>query len=89
MMFCFVRIKNLKNHKDTFDPELLEDVEIELRQAEETTKHLQQHLNRNDGCLRFGNFKQFERHNEKADFNFHHLDDSNISRQFIRNERAQ
>lgn len=33
----FHRIKNLKNHKDAFDPELLEDVEIELRQAEETT----------------------------------------------------
>lgn len=33
----FRRIKNLKNYKDTFDPELLEDVEIELRQAEETT----------------------------------------------------
>lgn len=33
----FRRIKNLKNFKDTFDPELLEDVEIELRQAEETT----------------------------------------------------
>jgi len=33
----FRRLKNLKNYKDTFDPELLEDVEIELRQAEETT----------------------------------------------------
>ena len=33
----FRRIKNLKIHKDTFDPDLLEDVEIELRQAEETT----------------------------------------------------
>ncbi len=33
----FRRLKNLKTHKDTFDPELLEDVEIELRQAEETT----------------------------------------------------
>ena len=33
----FRRIKNLKLHKDSFDPELLEDVEIELRQAEETT----------------------------------------------------
>jgi len=33
----FRRIKNLKAHKDTFDTELLEDVEIELRQAEETT----------------------------------------------------
>lgn len=33
----FRRIKNLKAHKDSFDPELLEDVEIELRQAEETT----------------------------------------------------
>ena len=33
----FRRLKNLKIHKDTFDPELLEDVEIELRQAEETT----------------------------------------------------
>jgi magnesium transporter len=31
----FRRIKNLKNYD--FDPELLEDVEIELRQAEETT----------------------------------------------------
>ena len=33
----FRRLKNLKTHKDTFDPELLEDLEIELRQAEETT----------------------------------------------------
>ncbi len=33
----FRRIKNLKKYKDTFDPELIEDVEIELRQAEETT----------------------------------------------------
>lgn len=33
----FRRLKNLKTYKDTFDPELLEDVEIELRQAEETT----------------------------------------------------
>ncbi len=33
----FHRIKNLKSHKDTFDLDLLEDVEIELRQAEETT----------------------------------------------------
>lgn len=33
----FHRMRNLKNHKDTFDLELLEDVEIELRQAEETT----------------------------------------------------
>lgn len=33
----FRRIKNLKRYSDTFDPELLEDVEIELRQAEETT----------------------------------------------------
>lgn len=33
----FHRLRNLKTHKDTFDPELLEDVEIELRQAEETT----------------------------------------------------
>jgi len=33
----FRRIKNLKAHKDSYDPELLEDVEIELRQAEETT----------------------------------------------------
>lgn len=33
----FHRIRNLKNHKETFDLDLLEDVEIELRQAEETT----------------------------------------------------
>lgn len=33
----FHRIKNLKNHRDDFDPVLVEDVEIELRQAEETT----------------------------------------------------
>ena len=33
----FHRIRNLKSHKDTFDPDLIEDVEIELRQAEETT----------------------------------------------------
>ena len=30
-------MKNLKIHKEHFNPELLEDVEIELRQAEETT----------------------------------------------------
>ncbi|HSD15468.1 MAG TPA: magnesium transporter CorA family protein [Flavobacterium sp.] len=33
----FHRIKNLKNFKETYNPELLEDVGIELRQAEETT----------------------------------------------------
>lgn len=33
----FHRIRNLKNHAGSFDPDLLEDVEIELRQAEETT----------------------------------------------------
>ncbi|MES2812978.1 MAG: magnesium transporter CorA family protein [Bacteroidota bacterium] len=33
----FHRMKNLKNHRETFNPELVEDVEIELRQAEETT----------------------------------------------------
>lgn len=31
------RIKNLRNYRDTYDLELLEDVEIELRQAQETT----------------------------------------------------
>ncbi|MCV9928009.1 magnesium transporter CorA family protein [Flavobacterium sp. LS1R49] len=33
----FHRIKNLKDHREDFDPVLVEDVEIELRQAEETT----------------------------------------------------
>lgn len=33
----FRRLKNLKEHRDAFHEELLEDVEIELRQAEETT----------------------------------------------------
>jgi len=32
------RIKNLKDYKDTYNPELFEDVEIELRQAQETTQ---------------------------------------------------
>lgn len=31
------RIKNLKDYKDSIDAELIEDVEIELRQAQETT----------------------------------------------------
>lgn len=31
------RLKNLKDHNGTFDPELIEDVDIELRQAQETT----------------------------------------------------
>jgi magnesium transporter len=31
------RIKNVKSQRDFYDPELLEDVEIELRQAQETT----------------------------------------------------
>lgn len=31
------RLKNLKDYRDTYDPDLLEDVEIELRQALETT----------------------------------------------------
>jgi magnesium transporter len=31
------RIKNIKSQKENFDQELLEDVEIELRQAQETT----------------------------------------------------
>lgn len=33
----FRRLKNLKEHRDLFNEDLLEDVEIELRQAEETT----------------------------------------------------
>lgn len=33
----FYRIRNLRGYKDTFDPELIEDVEIELRQAQDTT----------------------------------------------------
>ena len=33
----FHRIRNIKNQKDNYDPELIEDVEIELRQAQETT----------------------------------------------------
>ena len=33
----FYRLRNLKTHRDTFDPELIEDVEIELRQAQDTT----------------------------------------------------
>lgn len=33
----FYRIKNLKNHKDSFDPEMVEDVEIEMKQAQDTT----------------------------------------------------
>jgi magnesium transporter len=31
------RIKNIKSQRDSYDPDLLEDVEIELRQAQETT----------------------------------------------------
>ena len=31
------RIKNVKSQRDYYDPDLLEDVEIELRQAQETT----------------------------------------------------
>lgn len=31
------RIKNLRSYRDTYNPELIEDVEIELRQAQETT----------------------------------------------------
>lgn len=33
----FHRIRNIKSQKDTYDPDLIEDVEIELRQAQETT----------------------------------------------------
>jgi magnesium transporter len=33
----FRRLKNLKEHRDAFNEDLLEDVEIELKQAEETT----------------------------------------------------
>lgn len=33
----FNRVKNLKACKDTFDPDLVEDVEIELRQAQDMT----------------------------------------------------
>ena len=37
MLFRSHRLRNLKAKKETFDLDLLEDVEIELRQAEETT----------------------------------------------------
>jgi magnesium transporter len=32
----FHRIKNLRAHKASYDPDLLEDVEIELSQAQDT-----------------------------------------------------
>lgn len=31
------KLRNLRPHRDSYDPELLEDVEIELKQAQETT----------------------------------------------------
>ena len=33
----FHRVRNIKSEKENYDPELIEDVEIELRQAQETT----------------------------------------------------
>jgi magnesium transporter len=33
----FYRLRNLKEHRDTYDADLIEDVEIELRQAQDTT----------------------------------------------------
>jgi len=33
----FYRIKNLKTYKDSFDADMLEDVEIEIKQAQDTT----------------------------------------------------
>ena len=33
----FYRIKNLKTYKETFDPDMVEDVEIEIKQAQDTT----------------------------------------------------
>ena len=33
----FYRIKNLKMHKDNFDADMVEDVEIEIKQAQDTT----------------------------------------------------
>lgn len=33
----FYRIKNLKSHKETFDADMLEDVDIEMKQAQDTT----------------------------------------------------
>ena len=32
------RVKNIKSERDNFDPELLEDAVIELRQAQEMTE---------------------------------------------------
>nr|WP_322624875.1 magnesium transporter CorA family protein [uncultured Flavobacterium sp.] len=33
----FYRLRNLKEHRETYDADLIEDVEIELRQAQDTT----------------------------------------------------
>jgi magnesium transporter len=33
----FYRLRNLKSEKESYDPDLIEDVEIELRQAQDTT----------------------------------------------------
>ena len=33
----FYRIKNLKSHKETFDADMVEDVDIEMKQAQDTT----------------------------------------------------
>ncbi len=33
-----VKLKNLKSQREFFDPDLVEDVEIELRQAQDTAR---------------------------------------------------
>jgi sensor histidine kinase YesM len=49
------RIKNIKSQRVNYDMDLLEDVEIELRQAQEN--HIYSDINRHYGCLRFSYFK--------------------------------
>jgi magnesium transporter len=55
-MIFYCTESRYKIPKEHFDLDLLEDVEIELRQAQETT-NIYRHTNGNNGCVCFCDFE--------------------------------
>jgi magnesium transporter len=68
------RIKNIKSQRVNYDMDLLEDVEIELRQAQETTNIYSDILT---GTMdAYASVISNNKHDEANDFDFHHINDS-------------
>ena len=80
------KLPKIFNEKDYQNPELLEDVMIELKQAQNMVNIYSDNFNRNDGCFCLHYFQQRQCYHETHDEPFHHAHDTDTDSQFLRHE---